>query len=90
MEIRRHRGKVESGKRNSDEEMKKEVCSSEEVKENIEIKEEQPNNEKSERSKNVYCKVDVSKKLELATYCRAFRLEKNRNPMCKELKNRLP
>ena len=62
VEIRRHRVKVEGGKRNSDEEEKKEVCSSEEVKENIEIKEEQPNNEKSERSKTVYCKVDVSKK----------------------------
>ena len=52
--------------------------------------EEKPNFDKAVSGKKVYCRIDVSKNLDLALYCRDFYLEKNRNPMCKELRIRFP
>ena len=54
------------------------------------MEEEKPKSDKAVSGKNVYLRIDVRKKLDLAPYCRDFYLQKNRNPMCRELRRRFP
>ena len=82
--------KLETENSSSENEMEMEERLMLEEKKDEVMEEEKPKSDKAATGKNVYLRIDVSKKLDLALYCRDFHLEKNRNPMCKELRIRFP